>query len=269
MKSKRNCTRKKRTRNGVASRRRFRPETIRYGNPAVAPPSTCFGALMRLACLAAALGILCRVMGVAVRDPGQDPFPPPVEYAPSSRGRRQAASSAPKNPLVDEGVGSYSRFSSDGQRDESISDQQRKCCDKAEINGHKISPQLEFFDQAVSGTKRHRAGLDAMLAAAEAGRLKVLYFHSLSRLSRESVITLPLLKHLVHNLGVRIISCTEGIDSNDTAWEIIAHVMSIVHEQYVKDLAANVFRGQEGAVLAGFSVGDYCFGIHVRANPGE
>lgn len=163
---------------------------------------------------------------------------------------------------------SYARFSSDMQRDESISDQQRKCHEKAAANGHAISRQLEFSDQAVSGTKRHRDGLDAMLAAAEAGKLQVLYFHSLSRLSRESVITLPLLKQLVYNYGVRVISVTEGIDSDDTAWELIAHIMSIVHEQYLKDLAENVLRGQEGAVLAGLSVGDYCFGYTSAPVPG-
>lgn len=174
-------------------------------------------------------------------------------------------------PPIDPSVpsASYSRFSSDMQRDESISDQQRKCHEKAGANGHMISPDLEFSDEAVSGTKRHRTGLDAMLAAAEAGEFKVLYFHSLSRLSRESVITLPLLKQLVYNCGVRVVSVTEGIDSNDTAWELIAHIMSIVHEQYLKDLAENVLRGQEGAVLAGFSVGDYCFGFSSAPIPGS
>ncbi|NLS95139.1 MAG: recombinase family protein [Planctomycetaceae bacterium] len=177
-----------------------------------------------------------------------------------------AASAARKNtsqnPQIDPGVpcASYARFSSDLQREESIADQQRKCEEKAALNGHVISPNLEFSDEAVSGTKRHRDGLDAMLAAARAGKFQVLYFHSLSRLSRESVITLPLLKELVYNYRVRIISVTEGIDSNDTAWELIAHIMSIVHEQYLRELSVNVLRGQEGTVLAGLSVGDYCFG---------
>ena len=108
-----------------------------------------------------------------------------------------------------------------------------------------------------------------MMAAAEAGEFKVLYLHSLSRLARESVITLPLLKHLVYNLGVRVISVTEGIDSDNTAWELIAHIMAIVHEQYVRDLAANVFRGQEGTVLSNLCVGDYCFGFASVPIPGS
>jgi DNA invertase Pin-like site-specific DNA recombinase len=164
---------------------------------------------------------------------------------------------------------SYARFSSDMQRDESIADQRRKCAEKAAVNGHAITPDLEFSDEAVSGTKRDRDGLNAMLAAAREGKFTVLYFHSLSRLSRESVITLPLLKDLVYNCNVRVISVTEGIDSSVNGWEMNAHLMSIVHEHYLKDLAANVLRGQEGAVLAGFAVGDHCFGYCTEAVAGS
>jgi site-specific DNA recombinase len=174
-----------------------------------------------------------------------------------------------KTPDSNEPAGSYARFSSNLQSEKSNADQQRECRDLAALKGHRISPELEFSDSAVSGTRRRRAGLDAMLAAARAGQIKVLYFHSLSRLSRESVITLPLLKDLVYNYGVRIISVTEGIDSDDTAWELIAHIMSIVHEQYLKDLAANVHRGQAGTVLSGLCVGDYCFGFASVAIPGS
>ena len=178
---------------------------------------------------------------------------------------------ANESPQLDPSLAaaSYARFSSDMQRDESILDQQRKCHEKAKTNGHVIVPEFEFSDKAVSGTKRHRDGLDAMLAAAEAGEFKVLYLHSLSRLSRESVITLPLMKQLVYNYDVRVISVADGIDSAVTGWEMIAHLMSIVNEQYIKDLAKNVLRGQEGAVLANFSVGDYCFGYSSLAVPGS
>jgi site-specific DNA recombinase len=163
----------------------------------------------------------------------------------------------------------YARFSCDRQRDESITDQQRHCGEKARENGHAICRELEFSDEAVSGTKLERAGLNALLAAAESGQFDVLYVYSLSRLSRESVITLPLLKKLVYNHGIRVVSATEGIDSRDSSWEIISHIMSIVHEQYVKDLAKNVFRGQEGVVLSGRCAGDYCFGYGSIPVPGS
>ena len=119
---------------------------------------------------------------------------------------------------------SYSRFSSDMQRDESIRDQQRTCREKAKLHDHVISPELEFSDEAVSGTKLERDGLSALIDAAADGSFSTLYFHSLSRLARESVITMPLLKNLVYNFGVRVISVSEGIDSNIPGWEMLAEI---------------------------------------------
>jgi site-specific DNA recombinase len=228
-------------------------------------------ALLALVILAGiTLGSLAVVRWHKACDPTPVDLAMPTGVATARLGRRrdgQPDGVQPNDPSARSA--SYARFSSDMQRDESISDQQRKCREKAAAYGHSIAQELEFRDDAVSGTKRDRDGLNALLAAAEAKKFNVLYFHSLSRLSRESVITLPLLKQLVYNYGVRVISVTEGIDSNDTAWELIAHIMAIVHEQYLKDLAANVFRGQEGAVLAGLCVGDYCFGFTSAPIPGS
>jgi DNA invertase Pin-like site-specific DNA recombinase len=106
-----------------------------------------------------------------------------------------------------------------------------------------------------------------MLAAAAAGRFHVLYFHSLSRLARESVITMPILKKLVYVDRVRVVSVTEGVDSDRDGWDMMATMCSLLHERYIRELGENVFRGQEGAVLAGFSVGDHCFGYTSVAIP--
>ncbi len=182
--------------------------------------------------------------------------------------RRQRQLKAQKQQLPQARAASYARFSSDHQRDESISDQQRRCREFAEGQGHTILPDLEFADERISGTKRNRQGLNALLAAASQGEFNVLYIFSLSRLARESIITMPLLKQLVHVNHVRFISLTEGIDSERVGWEFIAAFMSLVHEQYLKELSQNVLRGQEGALLEGFSVGDWCFGYGSEAIPG-
>lgn len=162
---------------------------------------------------------------------------------------------------------SYSRFSSDLQREGSITDQQRECHQAAEKNGHTIAVELEFSDAAVSGTKLKREGLDDMLRAAEEGKFQVLYMHSLSRLARESVITMPMLKTLVHSRRIRVICISEGIDTDQPGWELLASFLSVMHERYVKDLAANVLRGQEGAILSKFGVGDHRFGYTSEAIP--
>ncbi len=77
---------------------------------------------------------------------------------------------------------SYSRFSSDHQNARSITDQQRKCRDRAQTDRLTICPALEFFDEAMSGANPDRAGFDKMLAAARAGLISDLYVESLSRL---------------------------------------------------------------------------------------
>jgi DNA invertase Pin-like site-specific DNA recombinase len=217
--------------------------------------------------LLAVLAMVCRcLMGIGHN---RDDLCLPVEVSvPVAPGRRKTCPAKEPKTVASVICASYSRFSSDGQREVSIRQQQRKCCERATRNEQRISRELEFYDEAVSGTRRHRKGLDAMLAAAEEGRFQVLYFYNLSRLARESVITMPLLKKLVYTYKVRVISVTEGIDSDLDSWEVIATVLSLVHERYIKDLANAVLRGQEDAVLAGFCVGDYCFGYKSEVVPG-
>ena len=42
-----------------------------------------------------------------------------------------------------------------------------------------------------------------------------------------------------------------------------------MHEQYIKELAKNVFRGQEGAVIDDYCVGDCCLGYTSEPIPGS
>ncbi|MDZ4685558.1 MAG: recombinase family protein [Planctomycetaceae bacterium] len=163
---------------------------------------------------------------------------------------------------------SYSRYSSDNQNESSVSDQQRTMRESAEREGHPTSPRYEYVDEAVSGTLLKREGLNRLLRDAEAGLFNVLYFFNLSRLARESVISMPLLKNLVYNFGVRIISCKEGVDSDRDGWEVMATFCNLNHEQFIRDLSDNVKKGQQGTVLARFSIGDWRFGYESVPSPG-
>ena len=188
---------------------------------------------------------------------------------PDRQRRKRRAIQAKRASEMSDLAASYARYSGHLQHEESNSDQQRECRKLATANGHNIMPEHEYADSAISGTKAHRDGLDAMLRAAAAGEFKVLYFFSLSRLARESVITMPLLKRLVHTYGVRIISITEGIDSHKDGWEVIATIMSLMAERFIKELSANTLRGLVGALDAGFSLGDHRFGYRSEPIPGS
>lgn len=198
---------------------------------------------------------------------------PPITLPPGSESsypvHTQSAKRRRSGGIVGETIaGSYARYSSSQQSESSLTDQQRICRDHAERDGFKLAPEFEFSDSAVSGTKRHRTGLDQLFDAAKSRRFHVLYFHSLSRLARESVISMPLLKELVYVHKIRVISVSEGVDSDRDGWDMLATMFSIQHERYVKELSANVHRGQAGAVLARFSVGDYRFGYTSVPSPG-
>jgi site-specific DNA recombinase len=159
------------------------------------------------------------------------------------------------------GVASYARFSSDMQDSRSITDQQRKCRERAASMGLEIDPALEFVDEAVSGAKQNHEGFEAMMIAARGGAIRVVLFENLSRLARDVGVTINTLKELVYGHRVRIVSIDDGIDTEiNQQWEFIAVILGVQNEQYLKTLAKFVHRGQEGVVLEGLSVGDYCFG---------
>jgi Resolvase, N terminal domain len=153
---------------------------------------------LRLACLLSILAVVCGCRGVgrkhqAVLSPHEPPCPIHVAFATLIARRCRESGPDPSDIAA-----SYSRFSSDLQDAASIGQQQHKCREKADANGHVIPTDLEFADEAVSGTKRDRKGLNALFQAAREGRFKILYFESLSRLARESVLTMPMLKELVY-----------------------------------------------------------------------
>lgn len=168
-----------------------------------------------------------------------------------------------------DGVAIYCRFSSKNQDDRTIADQQRQCRARATRDRFAAGEILLFADEAVSGAGHSRGEFDRMMAAARAGRFKVLYFVNLSRLARDCVLTLQTLRELVYVHKVRVISIDEGLDTSQSdSWELIAAILGVQHEQFLKKLAQDVFRGQEGVVLDHFCVGDYCFGFSSEPVPG-
>ncbi len=84
---------------------------------------------------------------------------------------------------------------------------------------------------------------------------------------RESVIGLALIKRLAHVFKIRVISVTEGVDSDREGWEMLAQIMFMQHERYVKELSHNTLRGQKANIANGFSNGDYCFGFSSEPVP--
>lgn len=115
---------------------------------------------------------------------------------------------------------SYARFSSAMQNESSNDDQHRRNEQEAVATEHSIAPENRYSDLAISGTKIERDGLHQLIADAESGKFSTIYFFSLSRLARESLIGMSILKKLVCTFGVRVISVSEGIDTDRSGWEM-------------------------------------------------
>jgi len=157
-------------------------------------------------------------------------------------------------------VASYSRYSTNLQDESSLEQQQNRCREKASQLGMGISSDLEFSDAALSGTKPDRKGVSDLINAAKSGLIDVVIVDSLSRLSRELCFTLSTLKNLIQVHGVRFISVSEGIDSAQGNWELLAMIMGYTHQEYIKSLGSAVIRGQSHAHLNGYSTGTFPFG---------
>lgn len=159
----------------------------------------------------------------------------------------------------------YGRFSDLRlQRDSSIDDQLREAIVFA---GQEIPPHLQFSDKGVSGAEHQRKGLCRMLEAAANGEFKELILFSLSRLAREHIITITMLKWLKFTCGVRVRSKVEGLDTDTVGWELQATILAVFAEQARKEIQENVRRGAIGSLLSLYSVGDYPFGYTSEPDP--
>lgn len=153
---------------------------------------------------------------------------------------------------------SYARMSCELQDARSLRDQQRKCNDRAARDGCEII--REFTDEALSGANNDRPGYLAFLDFCRTGAVDVAYVESLSRLSRDALESQRTLLDLSGNLGVRVVTVDDGVDTAQENWELLAGIHGHQNQQYLRTLSRQVKRAQDGVVLEGLCIGDTRFG---------
>ena len=156
-------------------------------------------------------------------------------------------------------VALYARYSSDLQREASIADQFRECRAFAAREGWTVVQ--EYSDSAISGSSRHRPGLQALRN--DADHFHVVLAESLDRLSRDLEDTAALFKRLSF-IGVRIVTLTEG-----EIGHLHVGLKGTMNALFLKDLADKTRRGLRGRVEAGKSGGGRCYGYRVVRALGE
>ena len=149
----------------------------------------------------------------------------------------------------------YARYSSDNQRDASITDQMRVCRSFAERQGWTIAQ--EYSDHAVSGATLLRSGFQALMRDALNRRFDVVLAESLDRFSRDQEDTAGLFKRLTF-AGVNIVTLAEGDITH-------LHIgfKGTMNALFLKDLAEKTHRGLRGRIEDGKSAGGLSYGYRV------
>jgi DNA invertase Pin-like site-specific DNA recombinase len=153
----------------------------------------------------------------------------------------------------------YGRFSTDRQRETSITDQERICAARAAALG--LSLEITHADEGVSGSTPvlARAGGARLIADALAGRIDVLIMEGLDRLSRDMVEQEQTIRRLEHR-GIRIIGVSDGYDSDSSARKLHRGMRGLINEVYLDDLRAKTHRGLAGQVSRGMHAGGLSYG---------
>ena len=134
---------------------------------------------------------------------------------------------------------SYSRFSSNNQRTESIDAQQRAIYKY--IAENQYIPVGDYVDEALTGTNLHRPGFQRMLDDAKKGLFDVIIVHKMDRMSRNVYDALDVQRKLAV-YGVRIESVIERFE--ETPEGQLQRVIQLgVGEYYSQNLAREVRKG--------------------------
>jgi len=135
----------------------------------------------------------------------------------------------------------YYRLSRDEDEElNSLKNQRQILADYAVQNNYEIVG--ESFDDNVSGMTFNRKGLSEMEIAVDEGKIDAVLVKDLSRLGRHRTQTALFIDHLREN-KVKVISVTEGIDTDNENDDLLIGFKQIFNDFYAKDISKKVRTG--------------------------
>lgn len=140
----------------------------------------------------------------------------------------------------------YARYSSAGQREESIEDQVRVCRQAAARDGAEVV--RVYHDDATTGrTADGRAAFLRMVADARGGSFQAVYVYKLDRFARNRYDS-AVYKAKLRKFGVELRSATEAVGDGPESI-LLESMLEGLAEYYSVALAENVKRGQLGNAM--------------------
>lgn len=153
----------------------------------------------------------------------------------------------------------YSRYSSDNQRDTSIEDQERLTTSRGTAEGWPVVARFADYEISASTPMALRDGGKRMLDAAARGEFDVLLIEGLDRCWRDIVDQEQTIRRLEHQ-GIRIVGVSDGYDTRHEDRELARGVRGLLNQQYLRDLAKKTHRGLTGQVFRGGHAGGLSYG---------
>ena len=166
--------------------------------------------------------------------------------------QQEAAAATPLIPAV-----IYARYSSSGQREESIEGQLRECHEFAKRNGLTIVG--EYMDKALTGRTDRRPDFQRMLRDCERGVFKAVICWKMDRFARNRYDS-AMYKYKLKKHGVRIFYAKESIPEGPEGI-ILESVMEGYAEYYSENLSQNIKRGYYDSALELKTLGQVVIGL--------
>ena len=157
----------------------------------------------------------------------------------------------------------YARYSSEGQREESIDGQIRECMEYCKQNG--MTVVKEYIDRALSAKTDNRPDFQRMIKDSAKGLFDVVVVWKLDRFARNRYDSAHYKAALKKN-GVRVISAKENI-ADGPEGIILESMLEGMAEYYSAELSVKVIRGYtENALKCKYNGGTPTFGFAIDAN---
>ena len=167
----------------------------------------------------------------------------------------------------------YARFSSNGQREESIEGQLDACRKYADNNGHTIIDT--YIDRARTGTDDNRPQFQRMIKDAKTGKFQMILVYQYDRFFRDAGKS-ALYKEMLKKDGVSVVSALEPLPDG-SARIITEGMIDLLAEYYSADLSVKTKRGMNinahkkkfngGRPPFGYSIIDGYFEINEETAP--
>lgn len=168
---------------------------------------------------------------------------------------RKKTAAAPDPALIPAVI--YARYSSSGQREESIEGQLRECRAWAARNGFRIIG--EYTDKALTGRTDKRPDFQRMLRDSERGVFKAVICWKIDRFARNRYDSATY-KYKLKKNGVRVYYAKEAIPEGPEGI-ILESVMEGYAEYYSENLSQNIKRGNYDSALERKTLGYKVLGL--------